>query len=73
MPFERGFSGQNRVLTARRNRLGEKHADDLMLLTMEGPPVADFRFDRAIEIFTARASRNPKQKLLLDDLKFYDC
>ena len=59
VPCERGFSCQNRIKTARRSRLSDDNVDNLMLLSMEGPPVVDFPYDRAREIFASRARRDP--------------
>ena len=45
---ERGFSCQNGIKTSRRNRLQEKHLNDLMTIKIEGPRLEDMVFQRAI-------------------------
>ena len=44
---ELGFSCQNGIKTSRRNRLQEKHLNDLMTISIEGPRLEDMAFQRA--------------------------
>lgn len=48
---EGGFSCQNRIKTGIQNRLNEQNLDNLMKVAIEGPPLAQFDFQRAKEIF----------------------
>ena len=45
---ERGFSAQNLIKTAHRNRLEESALDNLMTISVEGPAVESFDFNRAV-------------------------
>ena len=42
---ERGFSCQNRLKTANRNRLSEGRLASLVKIAIEGPPIAEFDFN----------------------------
>ena len=54
VPCERGFSTQNRIKTARRSRLTDDHVNTLMLISIHGPPLADFDIDRAVTTFNVK-------------------
>ncbi|XP_070546167.1 uncharacterized protein C17orf113-like [Ptychodera flava] len=51
VPCERGFSTQSRIKTARRSPLTDDHVNTLMLISIHGPPLADFDIDRAVTTF----------------------
>ena len=55
---ERGFSCQNGIKTSRRNRLQEKHLNDLMTIKIEGPRLEDMVFQRAIISWKHKKERN---------------
>ena len=44
---ERGFSLQNSLKNCERNRLSPERLDTLMVISSEGPPVAEFNFEPA--------------------------
>ena len=46
---ERGFSAQNRIKNALRNRLKADRLDLLMTIDIEGPPSVDFDFSLALD------------------------
>lgn len=48
---ERGFSAQNRIKNALRNRLKAKRLDVLMTIDTEGPPSKDFDFSTALKVW----------------------
>ena len=54
---ERGFSCQNRIKTGLRNRLSEQNLDSLMKVAIEGPPLAEFDFQKAKDIFNEQCRR----------------
>lgn len=54
---ERGFSTQNRIKTKLRNRLTSKRLDVLMRISMEGPPIHDFDFSKALNIWKVKKQR----------------
>lgn len=54
---ERGFSCQNRIKTGLRNRLSEQNLDSLMKVAIEGPPLAEFDFQRAKDVFNEQRRR----------------
>ena len=54
---QRGFSTQNRIKSTLRNRLYGDHLDyldNLMKISMEGPPINTFDFRRALDIFKSQ-------------------
>ena len=53
---ERGFSAQNQMKNALRNRLKAERLDVLMTINIEGPPSKDFFFSTALDV-RARTNR----------------
>ena len=53
---ERGFSAQNRIKNALRNRQKAERLDVLMTIDIEGPPSKDFDFSTALDVW-ARTNR----------------
>ena len=53
---DRGFSAQNRIKNALRNRLKAERLDVLMTIDIEGPPSKDFDFSTALDVL-ARTNR----------------
>ncbi|XP_078576404.1 zinc finger protein 862-like [Branchiostoma floridae x Branchiostoma japonicum] len=49
VPCERGFSVQNRIKTKARARIKATTLDTLMRINIEGPPISEFAFDRALD------------------------
>ncbi|KAG1653606.1 Transmembrane protein C17orf113 [Nymphon striatum] len=56
-PCERGFSVQNSIKTAVRNRLNPKNLNRLMFIKLQGPAPNDFDFGRAVRLFQAKQRR----------------
>ena len=54
---ERAFSSMNRIKTDLRNRLKTSTLDCLMRIGIEGPPLANFNFERAADIWGAMHNR----------------
>lgn len=54
---ERGFSCQNNMKTAHRNRLIESSFQTLMTIHIEGPPLSQFNPNRALEEFKTPKNR----------------
>ncbi|XP_006824225.1 zinc finger protein 862-like [Saccoglossus kowalevskii] len=54
---ERGFSALSRVKTTLRNRMCEKTLSNLLFITLEGPPVEDFPYDEAANIWASIRNR----------------
>ena len=48
---ERGFSTQNRIKRAHRSSLGAKQLDVLMRISIQGPPIEQFDFGKALSIW----------------------
>ena len=46
--IERAFSVMKVIKTDRRNCLGENHLDDLMLITIDGPPLSQWNASQAV-------------------------
>ena len=63
---ERGFSVQNMIMVAHRNRLGNKTLHTLMTISVEGPPVKDFDPSKALVEFKTKKQRRIFQKLSFD-------
>ena len=53
---ERGFSAQNQIKNALRNRLKDQRLDVLMTIDIERPPSKDFDFSIALDVW-ARTNR----------------
>ena len=45
---ERDFSLQNNLKNCQRNRLQAERLDTLMVISVEGPPLEEFPFERAL-------------------------
>ena len=56
-PSERGFSKQNAVKTAVRNRLNPNKLNRLMFIKLQGPALFDFDFGRDVILFQAKQRR----------------
>ena len=54
---ERGFSAQNRIKNALRNRLKADRLDVLMTIDIEGPPAVDFDFSLALDEWAKKNRR----------------
>ena len=54
---ERAFSSLNRIKTELRNRLKTSTFDFLMRISIEGPPLAEFDFERAADIWGGMRNR----------------
>ncbi|XP_060571778.1 E3 SUMO-protein ligase KIAA1586-like isoform X2 [Ruditapes philippinarum] len=54
---ERGFSKQNLIKTCLRSRLSVKSLDRLMRITVEGPEIGQFPFDKAFKKWAAVKDR----------------
>ena len=54
--YERGFSAQNQIKNALRNRPKAERLDVLMTIDIEGPPSKDFDFSTALDVW-ARTNR----------------
>ncbi|XP_053383125.1 E3 SUMO-protein ligase KIAA1586-like [Mercenaria mercenaria] len=54
---ERGFSKQNLIKTALRNSLSISSLENLMHLSIDGPPLADFPYKRAFKAWASAKSR----------------
>jgi hypothetical protein len=54
---ERAFSAMNRIKTNLRNRLKTQTLDCLMRISIEGPPVSDFNFERAADLWGGMRNR----------------
>ena len=48
---ERAFSVMKVVKTDRRNCLGEDHLDDLMRITIDGPPLSQWNASQAVTLW----------------------
>jgi hypothetical protein len=60
---ERGFSCQNNIKTAQRNRLSESSLHTLMTISIEGPPLRCFDASRVLQEFKTKKQRRIFQKL----------
>ena len=54
---ERGFSAQNRIKNALRNRLKADRLDVLMTIDIERPPSVDFDFSLALDEWAKKNRR----------------
>ena len=54
---ERGFSALTRIKTDIRNRLSSKILNNLMTISVEGPPPEEFPYDKACDIWAAWRNR----------------
>ena len=59
---ERGFSTPNRILTKLRNRLLKGTLDQLMKISIEGPPSSQMDYRRALQLW--RLSANPPHSVM---------
>lgn len=54
---ERGFSALSRIKTNLRNRLSSRILNDLMTITVEGPPPSEFPYEQACDIWAGWRNR----------------
>ena len=54
---ERGFSAQNGIKTARRNRLGKVNLNILMTIKCEGGSIEHYNFEKAVKIWKMKKDR----------------
>lgn len=54
---ERGFSAMNRIKTTPRNRLKTETLEQLMFISIEGPPASKYDFARAANTWGSRGNR----------------
>ncbi|KAE8293775.1 hypothetical protein D5F01_LYC06711 [Larimichthys crocea] len=54
---ERGFSSMKRVKTSLRNRMKESTLNNLLMISMEGPPAEEFNFHAACDSWAGMARR----------------
>jgi len=54
---ERAFSSMNHIKTELRNRLRTSTLDCLMRTSIEGPPLSDFNFERAADLWGGMRNR----------------
>ena len=57
---ERGFSAMKRIKTELRNRLTTKVLDCLMQISIDGPDLGSFDFERAVTKWASRRNRRIK-------------
>eukprot|EP00733_Pompholyxophrys_punicea_P000635 Pompholyxophrys_punicea_v1_NODE_204_length_2775_cov_14.624265.p2 type:complete len:152 gc:universal NODE_204_length_2775_cov_14.624265:1957-2412(+) len=55
---ERGFSAMKRIKTAFRNRLSNKTLEQLMYISVNGPSLEKFDFQKAVSVWFYQRSRN---------------
>ena len=55
---ERGFSAQNQVKTALRNRISSERVDDLLIVKIEGEDLKNFDFLAALQHWRTNKQRN---------------
>lgn len=63
---ERGFSCQNNIKTAHRNRLNESSLQTLMTISIEGPPLRSFDAAKVLQEFKTKKQRRIFRKLSFD-------
>ena len=54
---ERGFSALSRIKTDIRNRLSSRVLNNLMTISVEGPPPEEFPYDKACDVWAAWRNR----------------
>ena len=54
---ERGFSALKRIKTRLRNRLSNRILNHLLMISIEGPMLEDFDFEKAADIWGAQKNR----------------
>lgn len=54
---ERGFSRQNLIKNALRNRTGEKSLNTQMLISLEGPDVDSFNYSKCVAVWKTKKDR----------------
>ena len=62
VPCERGFSSANRIKTRLRNRLLVENLDVLLRIVLEGPPLEEFDFVRALSLYKSTRQHRIFQK-----------
>lgn len=56
-PVERGFSKLNLIKTQLRSRIGPKCLNAAMVVSIEGPSLQDFNFEKALKTFKKAKNR----------------
>ena len=59
VPCERGFSAQKRIQSRLRSRLLLPKVEKIMKISLSGPPINEFDFDAALDIFNRQDRRTP--------------
>ena len=54
---ERGFSALKRIKTRLRNRLSNRILNNLLMISIEGPELKDFDFEKAADVWGAQRNR----------------
>ena len=54
---ERGFSALKRIKTRLRNRLSNRILNNLLIISIEGPKLQEFDFEKAADILGAKKNR----------------
>ena len=58
VPCERGFSAQKRIQSRLRSSLLPEKVDNLMKISLLGPPIEFFNFDDALKFFNEKERKN---------------
>ena len=58
VPCERGFSAQKRIQSRLRSSLLPEKVDNLMKVSLLGPPINKFNIDYALNIFNTKERKN---------------
>jgi len=65
---ERSFSCMARIKDDERERLGQTMLDDLMMISMNGPPLLEFNYQAAVfQWYTAAPRREKLTQHVLDE------
>lgn len=62
---ERDFSHMKLIKSDARNRMGENTLDSLLRITLEGPPLEEFPYRRAVKLWAEKKERRYKVKVNL--------
>ena len=62
VPCERGFSSVNRIKTRLQNHLLVENLDVLLRISIEGPPIEEFDFSRALNVYKSTRQHRIFQK-----------
>ena len=61
---ERDFSNMKLIKTDIRNRMSENTLDCLMRISLEGPPLEKFPYERAVKLWASKKNRRYQVKLV---------